>query len=133
MDFRTIAPRKSPNRYLVAPKDYASLAPHALAPVWPVPVAKLRDALTTMLAREPRTRIVADDDRGFDITVRSRLFGFVDDVAVAFLSVDAGHATLAIYSRSRVGYSDLGANRRRVRRWLAAVTSALGVAPRAGA
>ncbi len=43
---------------------------------------------------------------------------------MAFEAVD-GRATLAIYSHARSGYYDFGVNRRRVRRWLAALRAEL--------
>ncbi len=43
----------------------------------------------------------------------SRVFGFVDDVEVA---VDAASKTIDFRSASRVGYSDFGVNRRRMRK-----------------
>lgn len=44
-------------------------------------------------------------------TFTSELFGFVDDIE---LRVDQGSGLLHVRSASRVGYSDLGANRKRV-------------------
>ena len=42
---------------------------------------------------------------------KSRVFGFVDDVE---LQLRAAEEAIAVRSASRVGYSDLGVNRRRV-------------------
>lgn len=42
------------------------------------------------------------------------LMRFKDDVDIEVIALDEGRSTFAIYSRSRVGYSDLGANRKRV-------------------
>lgn len=49
------------------------------------------------------------DYRGFEF--RSRFYGFVDDVE---LRLDRENQMIQIRSGSRVGYSDLGANHRRV-------------------
>ena len=47
---------------------------------------------------------------------RSRIFRFVDDLEIlATEGTDAEPSSLAIRSASRVGYSDRGVNRRRVR------------------
>ena len=49
---------------------------------------------------------------------RIPIFGFKDDVNIAVEQDSAGHSALHIRSASRVGYSDLGVNRRRVNRIL---------------
>jgi uncharacterized protein (DUF1499 family) len=56
---------------------------------------------------------VIERDTSFYIwaTFRTRVMGFVDDVE---LRLDAGRRLIHVRSASRVGYSDLGANRRRV-------------------
>ena len=41
------------------------------------------------------------------------LMRFKDDVDLEVIPLDDGRTTFAIYSRSRVGYSDLGAKRKR--------------------
>ena len=46
------------------------------------------------------------------------LIGFPDYISVKIAGAD-GKSRLSVFSRSRFGYSDLGANRRRVERWLA--------------
>jgi len=55
---------------------------------------------------------------------------FKDDVDVAVRAREDGGSALYVRSASRVGYSDLGVNRRRVERLLTAVESALrGASP----
>lgn len=49
---------------------------------------------------------------------RIPILGFKDDVNIAIEQDSAGHSTLHLRSASRVGYSDLGVNRRRVNRIL---------------
>jgi len=54
------------------------------------------------------------------LIARTALLGFKDDIDIVVLSLstatdlDAISSQIAIYSRSRIGYSDLGANRKRV-------------------
>lgn len=61
----------------------------------------------------PRTRILEADDRYLHAACRTRVLGFVDDLE---LLLDRDGSGIAVRSASRVGYSDLGANRRRVER-----------------
>ena len=79
--------------------------------------AKVRD----VLAREPRTELVARDSAGLRLVFvqRSRLFRFPDTVNIAVIPVGAEAAGLAIYSRSNYGHGDLGVNLARVKDWLA--------------
>ena len=43
---------------------------------------------------------------------------YPDTVDVLVLPAEGGRSTVAIYSRSQIGRSDLGANLARIRRWL---------------
>jgi uncharacterized protein (DUF1499 family) len=56
-------------------------------------------------------------------------FGFVDDVVVRVAPADGGGTRVDVRSKSRVGGSDLGANARRVRRFLKALRGQ-GLTPR---
>ena len=59
----------------------------------------------------PRARVVRADDSGLHAEFTSRLLRFVDDVDCV---VDPTAGVIQIRSASRVGYSDLGVNRKRV-------------------
>lgn len=67
--------------------------------------------LKEQLAQTPGTRLVEEDDLYLAYEFRSRLWRFVDDVE--FLA-DATAQVIHVRSASRIGYSDLGANRRRI-------------------
>ena len=69
--------------------------------------------LKQVLLNEPRTRIVKEEGGYLHAEARSFLFRFVDDVE--FL-LDADKQVIHVRSASRLGYSDLGVNRRRVER-----------------
>ena len=56
-------------------------------------------------------KLQTDDKHYLAFTFSSALFGFVDDVEVR---IDADKNAMHIRSASRVGYSDIGANRKRV-------------------
>lgn len=59
----------------------------------------------------PRTTIVTQTDNYLHAECQSALFGFVDDLE---LHLKAANAVIDVRSASRLGYSDLGVNRRRV-------------------
>ena len=71
------------------------------------------------ISAEPRTQFIGKNDRLRQLIFvqRSRIFKFLDTIWIQ--AVDRGSDTsILIYSRSSYGYWDLGANRRRVHRWL---------------
>jgi uncharacterized protein (DUF1499 family) len=69
------------------------------------------DILKQVVAGMPRNKLVAEEPGYLHFEFRSFLFRFVDDVE--FL-VDETNAVIHFRSASRVGYSDLGVNRRRM-------------------
>ena len=73
--------------------------------------AKVWAALKEAIAARPRTRIVTVTDDYLHAQEKSRIFGFVDDIEFHLRSAER---IIAVRSASRVGYSDLGVNRKRV-------------------
>ena len=63
-----------------------------------------------MLAAGDATFVV-EEDTYWHVEFRSRVFRFVDDVEFLF---DPADRQIHVRSASRVGYSDLGVNRRRI-------------------
>lgn len=59
----------------------------------------------------PGSRVVTSDEHYLHAEFRSRFLGFIDDVE--FL-VDEANGVIQFRSASRVGYSDLGVNRKRM-------------------
>ncbi len=82
--------------------------------------SQLRERWREVLAAQPRVELVAEDEEGlqFDYVQRSARFRFPDIITVRFISVSSSQSTLAIYSRSIYGKSDLGVNRERIEAWL---------------
>lgn len=116
----------SPNTALAAPAGFRP-APDLVTPVYPVAAARLYALIGQVAAAEPRTYSAATfpDRLQQDWVVRSAMFNFPDLVTAQVDAAGPDHATLVLYSRSVYGYSDLGANRRRVKAWLAALDRAL--------
>ena len=130
--FESLGLTSRPNQFLVAPKGLTQAAPHEESPVFPVAVERLCNAFAAMIESQPHVEVLlrSEDGRRWELVQRSRLFRFPDDVSIQFIDNGNGTATLAIYSRSRLGYGDLGVNRRRVQRWLVLLQAEL--APRQG-
>lgn len=122
LDFERLERPRSPNSALAAPAEYRP-PPDTAAPVYPVPAARLYEALRAVAAQFPRTYLQAayDEQLQAQYVVRSRVFNFPDLLAFRVLPRGEATSTLVLYTRSLYGYSDLGVNRKRVASWLAAL------------
>jgi uncharacterized protein (DUF1499 family) len=115
--FKTLKRPDSPNTWLVAPADFA-IKPDAVAPVFDVPVSRLRARFESVVAGTEGAGLVAETTDAMHVVVTTPLLKFKDDVRALFVPVGEGKSTVALYSASRVGYWDFGTNRRRVENWL---------------
>jgi uncharacterized protein (DUF1499 family) len=85
---------------------------HAVAPLaFTGSADQVRRKLLGVIRAMPRTRILRDDGRYLHVEFTSAVFRFVDDVE--FL-IDEHQRIIHVRSASRVGYWDLGVNRRRI-------------------
>jgi len=109
MSQRTLSPcPSSPNCVSTQATDET----HAIAPFWyKKSRADAKAALKAMIATLPRTRLVGEDESYLHYEFTSLLLRFVDDVEFLF---DEATKTVHFRSASRVGYSDLGVNRKRM-------------------
>lgn len=116
----------SPNTALAAPAGFDP-PPDIVTPVYPVPPKRLYAAVRATAAAQPRTFLAAEDAAALQAqwVARSRLLHFPDLVAAQVLPATGDASRLVLYSRSVYGYSDLGANRRRLHSWLAAIEAAV--------
>lgn len=127
VDFETLTRPSTPNTFLMAPDGLCKTAKVDQAPpVFSVAPAKLRQAFLSVVIAQPRvSHTLADEPELYDDFVqRSAVFHFPDLVSVQFLAHGKGRATLALYSRSVYGRSDLGVNRKRSLAWLAQLSVA---------
>lgn len=122
VDPMTAAPTGKPNTWRVGPAD-ATQTVDAPAPVYAMAASDLAAAFDRVALGAPRTVRLAGkpDDLWMTYVQRSRLMAYPDYISVRIIPLSDGGSTLAIYSRSRYGQSDLGVNRARVEKWLAAL------------
>lgn len=132
VDFASLTRPSSPNTFLMAPEGLCKAKVDRAPPVFEVSPGKLRQAFLSVVIAQPRvSHTLADEPELYDdFVVRSALFGFPDLVSVQFLASGKGRSTLALYSRSVYGRSDLGVNRARSLRWLKLVDAAVKPAAR---
>lgn len=124
--FKTLKRPPKPNTYLVAPEDFCLAAePDRTSPVFDVSPDQLFAKLEAILESERSwiDPLTDSNEHKVKFIARSSIMRFKDDIDIAILPAASGAGSqIAIYSRSRVGYSDLGANRKRVENLLKKLT-----------
>ncbi len=124
-DLRTLERASSPNDALACPPAICSAKAEMESPPLAIEAEQLREIVHNVITAQARTEFAGEDsDIGQLIFVqRSRLFGFPDTIWIQTVDLES-NISLIIYSRSNVGFWDLGVNRRRVHSWLAEIESA---------
>ena len=124
VDFATLKRRTTPNDALICPRDICPQAqPDAEPPVFPVPGAHLRGLVSEAALAEPGTSLLDQGPQQDRYLVRTRFMRFPDTVVVQVFDRGQDASTLALYSRSQIGRSDFGVNRRRIERWVARISA----------
>ncbi|MEO1206482.1 MAG: DUF1499 domain-containing protein [Pseudomonadota bacterium] len=120
VSFEQLERRASPNDALACPPDLCKAPTDITTASYPAPAADLRTAFAKVIASEPRiTAVETNNNTLTDRYIqRTQWLGFPDTVVVKFLDQPDGQSSLAIYSRSQIGHSDMGANKARITRWL---------------
>lgn len=122
VEFATLKRRTTPNDALICPREICPQAqPDAEPPVFPVPKNRLRGLLLEAALAEPGTTLLDKGHEQDRYLVRTRLMRFPDTVVVQVFDRGQDASTLALYSRSQIGRSDFGVNRRRLERWVARI------------
>lgn len=127
LNFATFRRAPKPNNWLVLPEGFEAVETADMASPR---ISLSPDALFTKLEGLVDSRrdwkLVDKDEAGrrLRFVAVTPLMRFKDDIDIAVLPAAgaAGESELAVYSRSRIGYSDLGTNAKRVKEILAAVT-----------
>jgi len=100
---RLAPPPRSPNCVSSRAKPTDRL--HYIAPLAHTTLDRIRSIVLAM----PRTEVVEEDSEYLHVVFTTALFRFRDDV-----EFECDGEVVHVRSASRVGYSDLGTNRRRV-------------------
>jgi uncharacterized protein (DUF1499 family) len=128
LDPLTLERTGRPNDFLVCPESRCAAAADRPPPVLQVTAADLLRLWEEVVTASPRTRILQVNETELLIHVeqRSRLMRFVDTIVVRVIPEGDGRSTFAAYSRSELGYSDMGVNQGRLEDWIARVEAAAG-------
>lgn len=110
-DSVTLAPcPESPN--CISSQAPADDAQHYMAPLTYTGTAEeARQKLLAIIDAMPRTKVVTDEGNYIHTTFTSLIFRFVDDVEFV---IDDGAKQIQFRSAARVGYGDMGVNRKRM-------------------
>jgi len=121
--FKDLVRAATPNQYLVCPEKYCPFTvPDRISKAYPVSAEILLSAFRDTVSEMDSVRIVNDPDPdAFRFVERTSFFQFPDTVSVDVVEGDAGSSMLAVFSRSQIGRSDLGVNKKRVEALLAAL------------
>ena len=125
VEFASLVLPRSPNACLAAPASHPGFR-HVESPVLPCPVDAAFAALLRVVEGFPRTwlRAAWPERRQAQWVERSALMNYPDIITAECVEAPGG-CSLFLHSRSLVGYHDLGANAKRVTRWLAALRAAV--------
>lgn len=125
LDFSTLDKGPKPNTFLVLPEGFEAVAQSDLfSPVFPTEPAAVLEAFKQVALAAPRTAVEREGEGQIELVQRSAIFRFPDYITAQAVPVDGG-AALCVFSRSKVGCSDLGVNAKRVNAWLEALQAAL--------
>ncbi|MEM9228808.1 MAG: DUF1499 domain-containing protein [Pseudomonadota bacterium] len=121
-----VPPSDTPNSFRIAIPEFTEHPVDLQAPIYAVDAITLSRAFDTFVIGQPRVeRVAGTPEEGWLTYVqRTPQLQLPDYISARFYNLeDTGQSTLAIYSRSRFGYGDLGVNGARVRAWLGAIDS----------
>lgn len=118
VDFSLLKRPASPNTALIAPPGFSlgEAQADAAAPIFDVEPEELFTRALRLINARRDWRLVDQDKAQMKLKfiAVTALLRFKDDIDVQIVGVPPGKSSYAAYSRSRVGYSDLGANRKRL-------------------
>lgn len=121
LEFETFERSAKPNNYLVAPDDVCrNSTPDTASPLFSKSADTLFGELIALFNAQKGWKHLNYDEENHQISVVAvtSLLRFKDDLDIRIYPASESPASdscrIAVYSRSRIGHSDLGANQKRV-------------------
>ncbi|MEZ5952935.1 MAG: DUF1499 domain-containing protein [Hyphomonas sp.] len=126
IEFPALKRPSKPNNWLVAPDGFAGMvAVDEVSPVFDKTPKQVFDSVMDLVLEREEWRLRASDPDTLRISfvAVTPLLKFKDDVFAQAVPVagEPGKSQIAVYSASRIGYSDLGTNAKRVKELVALV------------
>lgn len=114
-----------PHSYRLAPPALTEEFVDMPAPIYSANPTLMAKAFDDFVMRQNKTiRLAGSAEEGWMTYVqRTPSLNFPDYISVKFFDLNGGKSTIAIYSRSRFGYSDQGVNEARVTSWVSTLQS----------
>ena len=75
---------------------------------------QIKERILKILSELNQSKVITTKENYIRAEFTSKIFGFVDDVEFYFPHTKSKKTTIHIRSASRIGYSDLGANKKRI-------------------
>ncbi len=122
---------ETPNSFRVAPAGTDVAKVDQEAEIYAASASVLSAALDTFILTQPRAVRVAGypQDNFLTYAQRTENLKFPDYISIKVIELGENRSTIAIYSRSRYGYGDMGVNKDRVLRWLETLSSFIETEP----
>ena len=118
IDFSTLQQPKKPNAYIVLPPAFdCPAAADRVSPIYDETALALFDRISGIIAQTPGWALADTDPANYTLrfVATTLILRFKDDVHIKTFPAPSGtQSYVAIFSQSRVGYSDLGANKKRI-------------------
>ena len=111
------------NHFIAATMGSGGDTPDLVIPAFTCDAAQLYAAVREYALAQPRTKLQSESpDKNFMCFVqRTACWHFPDDVVAEITALENGDVALTLSSKARYGIMDFGVNRRRVKRWIAAL------------
>lgn len=120
-DLKRLVRSSRPNDSFFAPEAISAESPtDGSVPEFRVSVGELSEKSLRLWSELPRVSIKSQSEDGLSahLVATTALMKFKDDVRVQFIPLGDRVSSFLIHSASRVGYSDLGTNRKRLSNWI---------------
>lgn len=126
IDLRTLVRTSSPNDAMACPPATCTAEADLQSPHFALEAEQLADIVRSVVTAQARTELAREEPEIGQLVFvqRSRIFGFADTIWIQTID-DESRASVIVYSRSNLGFWDLGVNRRRVHDWLSEIETAV--------
>ena len=114
-----------PHSFRIAPPALTEEIVDVPSPVYSANPTLMAKAFDDFVLRQTKTsRIAGSPEEGWMTYVQlSPSLNLPDYISVKFIDLNGGKSTIAIYSRSRFGYDDMGVNETRLLTWVGTLRS----------